>query len=286
MKKITPYLFALLALLTPMMPKAQTAQKGADINPCHIKVSSSTHGAAILNNLDTYLSGYNYEGIGYRYSHENFRDARTGNYSWKYQTLFSGTIGFAELFDSKEYMLMLDRSWSGYHPFRINDRLQLLAGAQIQLSGGALYIPSNGNSLVSAKLRSSLGATGMAIYHIPLKSRELTARYQIDLPLMGVAFSPAFGQSYYEIFGLGNYNNTLHFIHPFNAPSWRHTLSVDVPLGKKQKSTLRIAYVADLFQSEINDLRTHIYNHSLSIGVVKTLYRIKGEKPFIQYIPF
>jgi len=283
--KIATLLVLLILSALPIILKAQFIS-GDTINRCHIKVSCTTHGISILNNLDTYLSGYNYHGAGYSYNHENFRDARLGRHKFKYQTLFGGTIGTTELFDSKQYTLLLKHSWSGYHPFKINERLQLLAGAQIQLSGGALYIPTNGNNLVSVKLHTSLAATSMAIYKIPLRTRKITTRYQIDVPLIGVAFSPAFGQSYYEIFGLGNYDNILHLIHPFNAPSWRHTLSADVPLGKKQSTILRASYIADIFQSEINELRTHIYNHTFSIGVVKTLYKIKEGTPLKIYSPY
>lgn len=283
--KIKTFIVLLILSVTPIVSKAQFIG-GDTINTCHIKVSSTTHGISMLNNLDTYLSGYNYHGAGYSYNHENFRDARIGKYKFKYQTLFTGTIGATALYDSKQYALLLKRAWSGYHPFKINERLQFLAGAQIQLAGGALYIPTNGNNLVSAKLRSSLAATGMAIYKIPLRTKKITTRYQIDIPLIGVAFSPAFGQSYYEIFGLGNYDNILHLIHPFNAPSWRHTLSADIPIGKKNGTTVRASYIADIFQTEINELRTHIYSHTFSIGIVKTLYKIKARNPLKIYSPF
>lgn len=259
---------------------------GDTINSCRIKVSSTTHGVALLNNLDTYLSGYNYRGAGYHYNRENFRDAMFGRHKLKYQTIFSGILGATELYDSKQYSLMLKQSWGAYHPFKMGERLQLLAGAQVQLTGGALYIPTNGNNLVSAKLSASLAASGMAIYKIPLRTKTVTARYQIDVPLMGVAFSPAFGQSYYEIFGLGHYDNILHLTHPFNAPSWRHILSADIPMGKRGITTLRAAYIADIFQSDINELRTHIYSHTFSVGIVKTLYNIKGGDPLKIHTPY
>ena len=286
MIKRTLNILVLLTLsLLPIVSKAQFSC-GEAINSCRIKVSSTSHGVAMLNNLDTYLSGYNYRGVGYHYNHENFRDAMFGKHKLKYQTLFSGIVGATELYDSKQYSLMLKQSWSAYQPFKLGERLQLLAGAQMQLAGGALYIPTNGNNLVSAKVNSSLAASGMAIYKIPLRTKAVTARYQIDIPLVGVAFSPAFGQSYYEIFGLGNYSNILHVTHPFNTPSWRHIVSADIPLGKKERTTLRASYIADIYQTDINELRTHIYSHTFSVGIVKTLYNIKGEDPLKIHSPY
>ena len=284
MRKRLLNIIVLLTLSTlPMVSKAQFSCSDS-INSCRIKVTCTTHGVAMLNNLDTYLSGYNYRGAGYHYNHENFRDARFGKHKLKYQTHFSGILGATKLYDSKQYSLLLKRSWSAYKPYRMSERLQLLAGAQMQLAGGALYIPTNGNNLVSAKMRTSLAASAMAIYKIPLRKSRITTRYQIDVPLVGIAFSPAFGQSYYEIFGLGNYDNILHVVHPFNAPSWRHTLSADIPLGKR--TTLRASYIADIFQSEINELRTHIYSHTFSIGFVKTLYKIGEGEPLRACSPY
>lgn len=287
MRKTARYILLLLVLLlTSTTLKAQDIVIDSII-PRRVLVRTSSHGIALLNNLDTYLSGYNYTGLGYHYNLENFRDAHFGNYKWKYQTLFNVTGGITELNSSTQYSLMANRFWSGYHPFKIGERLQLLAGVQIQLSGGALYIPANGNNLVSAKLRLALAASGMAIYHIPIRGRDHVARYQLDIPLAGVMFSPEFGQSYYEIFGLGHCANTWHFAHPFNSPSWRHTVSFDIPIGSNRRNvTLRLSYIADLYQSEINNLRTHLYSHAFTFGFVKTLYKVKQGDPIKAYTPY
>lgn len=287
MKKAIIYISQLLLFLsTCTVLRAQDVVIDSIVPRC-VVVRCSSHGIALLNNLDTYLSGYNHKGYGYHYNMENFREARFGSYRWKYQTLFNATAGYTELHTNSQYSLMANRFWSGYHPFDVTDRLQLLAGAQIQLSGGALYIPTNGNNLVSAKLRMALAASGMAIYHIPIKGRDYVARYQLDIPLAGVMFSPEFGQSYYEIFGLGHYEDTWRFAHPFNSPSWRHTLSFDIPIGSdKRNVTLRLSYIADLYQSEVNDLRTHLYTHAFTFGFVKTLYKVKQGDPIKAYSPF
>lgn len=284
--RIIHMLFAMLLLPLPATTKAQQAPTDS-INPYRVIVRSSLHGISLLNNLDTYLSGYNHTGSGYTFTQETFRKAHFGKYDWKYQTLFTATLGYTKLHSNNEYSLMASRFWSGYHPFKINDRLELLAGTQVQLSGGVLYIPANGNNLVSLKMRLSLATTGMAIYHIPIKKHDYILRYQIDIPLVGIMFAPEFGQSYYEIFGLGDYNKTTSVSHFINTPSWRHTLSADIPIGnEKHGSTLRVAYVADIYQSKINKLRTHLYNHSLSIGFVKTIYKIKRNDPIKAYSPF
>ena len=279
-------IYCIALLLAPLAICGQTIN-GDTIVPERVVVKCPSYGMTFMNNLDTYLSGYNHTGSGIYFSNENFRDARTGNYRWKYQTLLTANLGITTLHDDTQLSGMVNYSWSGYHPFKVGERLQLLAGAQIQVGGGALYIPTNGNNLVSVKMRAALAASGMAIYHIPTKHGDCVLRYQIDVPLAGVMFAPEFGQSYYEIFGLGDYGRTVSFSHPVNSPSMRNTFSADIPIKMWSRSTtLRLSYVIDILQSDINDIRTHLYNHAFTIGFVKTIYKVKREERKIFHNPF
>lgn len=283
----TMKIFALLLLSAfTITAKAQLVVTDT-ILPERIVVKCSQLGVATLNNLDTYLSGYEFHGTALHYSHENFRDARTGSYRWKYQTVMTGTLGYATQGNNLQLTGLAGYNWGGYHPFTAGNRLKLLAGAQIQLEGGTLYIPSNGNNPVQVKMRTAIAASGMAIYRFPVKGKEWVARYQLDIPLVGVMFAPEYGQSYYEIFGLGHTGGVVAFTHPFNNPSWRHTLSLDIPLRYRSHSTtLRLGYCADMFQSDINDIRCHIYRHSFTLGFVKTIFKIKEENSIKAYSPY
>lgn len=253
------------------------------IRPERIVVSCSLFGVTLLDNLDTYLSNYSHKGLGLNYAHEVFRNARTGNYKWKYQRLFNATAGYAIQRSNLQVTALASQSWSGFHPFEVAKGLTLLAGAQIQLEGGALYSLSNGNNPVAAKLRTALAASGMAIYHFAGRRSEWIARYQVDIPLAGIMFAPEFGQSYYEIFGLGHAKGIIAFTHPGNTPSWRHMLSLDIPI---KATTLRIAYVADIYQSRINDINCHIYRNTFSFGFTRTIFKIKRNNRLNAYSPY
>lgn len=277
------YIMTALALLAlPAMSRAQHIVTDT-IVPQRIVVSSSQFGITLLNNLDTYLSNYNHKGLGLNYAHEVFRNARTGNYQWKYQRIFNATAGYAIQGSNLQYAALASQSWGGYHPFKVAKGLTLLAGAQIQLEGGTLYNPANGNNPAAAKLRTALAASGMAIYHFPVRRSEWTARYQVDIPLVGAMFAPEFGQSYYEIFGLGHAKNIVAFTHPGNNPSWRHMLTLDIPI---KGTTLRIAYVSDIYQSRINDINCHIYRNTFSFGFTRTIFKIKKNNRLNDYSPY
>ena len=103
----------------------------------------------------------------------------------------------------------------------------------------------------------------------------MVLRYQVNLPVMGVMFSPHYGQSYYEIFSLGNSNGVIKFTSLHNQPSLRQMLSVDLPIGYTK---MRFSYLADLQQSNVNNIKTHTYSHVFMVGFVKDLYRIRNKK--------
>lgn len=282
MRTIRIIITALALLALPTMSRAQYIVTDTII-PERIVVKSSQLGVTLLNNLDTYLSNYNHKGLGLNYSHEAFRDACTGNYHWKYQKLLNITAGYAIQGSNLQYAALISYNWSGYHPCKVAQGLTLLAGAQIQLEGGALYNPAGGNNPAAAKLRTALAASGMAIYHFPVLRSEWIARYQIDIPLMGAMFTPEFGQSYYEIFGLGHAKNIVAFTHPGNNPSWRHMLSLDIPI---KATTLRLSYIADLYQSRINDINCHIYRNTFAIGFTRTIFKVKKSNRLNDYSPY
>lgn len=270
-----------MLLFTSSAAVAQHTLEGG-INPYRVVQRSTLHGVSVLNTLDTYLSGYDHKGAGYHIQHHTLRRAHTGSYDWIYETRTYSTVGISTLHGNSQLLFMASRRWNGYHPFTVNKNLKILAGAQIKAEGGALYAPSNSNNPVSAKMNATMGASAMAIYTFTLREKQYKARYTMDLPLIGAMFAPEYGQSYYEIFGLGDTKGIIHLASPFNAPSMTHSFSIDIPT---RKSTLRIAYTADIYQSDINSLRTHIYTHSLSVGYVRTIYKVKRNDPIEAYSP-
>ena len=267
-----------------LLPSAAVAQHSTHdaINPYRVVQRSTLHGISLLNTLDTYLSGYDHKGAGYHIQHETLRRAHTGSYKWVFRTRTDATLGIATQHSNSQLLLMASRRWSGYHPFTIGNNLKILAGAQIRAEGGALYTPAYSNNPVSAKAGVTMDASAMAVYTFLIGEKEYRARYTMDIPLIGAMFAPEYGQSYYEIFGLGHTRGIIHISSPFNAPSMTHSFGIDIPT---RKSTLRIAYIADIYQSDINSLRTHIYTHSFLVGYSRTIYKVKRNDPIEAYSP-
>ena len=133
---------------------------------------------------------------------------------------------------------------------------------------GFLYNMGNGNNPAQARLSATIGPNATAYYQFKLWQKAFRVRYEVGAPLLGVAFSPNFGQSYYEIFTRGNYDNNIKLTHPLNSPSLRQLLTLEFNL---RKTTVSVGYLGDYQQADLNLIKYHNYSHMLVIGLVKRL---------------
>ena len=112
--------------------------------------------------------------------------------------------------------------------------------------------------------------TAQALYRFRLLHRQWLVRYQVTVPFVGVAYSPHYGQSYYETFQLEHYDRNVQFAHFANSPSWRHLLTLSMPM---RSAVLRVGVTANYQQAKLNGLKYHSYNTDILIGFSKYFYR-------------
>ena len=60
-----------------------------------------------------------------------------------------------------------------------------------------------------------------------------------------------------------------------NQPSLRQMLTADFPVGRAK---MRLAYIWDAQQSDVNSIKTHTYSHVFMVGFVKDLYLLPNKK--------
>lgn len=270
-------LFALMLLTGCLLPlRAQTDS----LQTNRYLTRATLYGVGYTNIFDTYLSPQEYKGIDFKITRETMRMTRLWDGNVSAQNFFQADLGYTHnrADNNNELAGLVTWMYGLHYQFRLTNNFKLLAGASGEANFGFVYNLRNSNNPAQARAFANLNASGMAIWHLRVKNYPLTLRYQLNIPMLGLMFSPHQGQSYYEIFTLGNGSGVVQFTSLHNQPSLRQMLTVDFPIGN---TTLRCAYSADLLQSDVNGIQTHTYTHAFLVGMVKDLYlfRKKGGNP-------
>ena len=231
--------------------------------------SSRMVGFGGTNILDTYLSDEHFRGPGVSFlaTMEYQKPMR------HWSTLMEHEANFSSAKDRSGNKREFEGAYNFYcgrvRSWQLADgRLTLQAGVVGNLSLGFIYHTSNSNNPAQGRLHLNVMPTGVATYRFSLFGKPFTARYELNLPLCGIRFSPNYGQSYYEIFNRGNYDHNVVPTTFVSAPEWRNLLTVDARLT--HRFTLRIGYLANIQQSRVNGLRQHIWSHRFLIGFTRT----------------
>lgn len=243
---------------------------------------NTSYGVGWANVFDTYLSPQAYDGVEVRILRESMPVIDHASYPsfyspWIRQSVFQGFASYTEhpSHDNASVSLMGEWRWGYLYHFRslsLPSGLELLAGGQFYGEGGLIYNMANGNNPVAMKLGAGVGLTGMALWRFTVKQRPLSLRYQFFTPVLGAFFSPHYGQSYYEIFSLGNSDGVVRFSSLHNKPSLWQQLSLDFQLFTN--STLRFSYLADIRQSHVSHLKYHQWSHVFMLGLVHRFQKL------------
>lgn len=238
---------------------------------------ATTFGLGYTNILDTYLSPQEYTGVEGRVARETIRMTNLFDGNVSLQNFFQSNISYThnKTDNNNTFAGLVNWNYGLHYQFRINEHLKLLAGGLSDFNGGFIYNLRNSNNPASAKVYANIAASGMAIYRFKVKDYQMVARYQANIPVAGIMFSPNYGQSYYEIFTLGNSEGVIKFTTLKNQPSIRQLFSLDFPVFC---SKLRLSYMWDVQQSKVNQLKTHTNSHIFLVGFVKDLYLVKNKK--------
>lgn len=249
-------LLFLVAAFMPLMAGAQTERK-----------TTYMIGVGPTEIYDTYLSQEHFSGTGITFlaTSQRLDDYR------RWTTLVEHQAHLATADDRSgdsnelqgDYSLFVGRLRS----FKVLPSLSVEVGGIAVANAGFIYNTSNGNNPAQARLSLNLMPTATATWRFRLFNRQSALRYETQLPLVGVMFSPNYGQSYYEIFSRGNYDHNIVPLTMVSAPNMRHQIMADINIGPA--TTIRFGYLADLQQAKANNLKSHIYSNHFMIGFVK-----------------
>ncbi|MCD8287921.1 MAG: DUF3316 domain-containing protein [Porphyromonadaceae bacterium] len=215
---------------------------------------------------DSYLSINKYQGIELGLMHERMRVLPYGNGKWvmRHRIDASAANAFSPSGNGHIISAMLDYTHSQLYTLRFPCGIILRTGGEAGLSGGVLYNPRNSNNPASAKAVFTLGIAEMLTYTAHIGNYPITLRYSLSMPIIGIFFNPAFGESYYEIFYLGNHRGIVKFGSWQNRFDMNNLLTLDLPI---RRCALRIGYDNIIRTCRANDLHYSHYSNAFLIGV-------------------
>lgn len=216
---------------------------------------------------DTYLTPLFYNGWHASMSYERNQAMRFAPDRWSMQLMARATFDRAQ--NPARNAAMLNAECELRWGMQRRWQLPIMGfragiGPAIDLRGGALYLSRNGNNPASAKGAITIDALGFVSYNIAIGNLPITFRYQADLPMAGVYFSPDYGQLYYEIW-LGEHSGLVR--PAVWGPYFRldNLLTADLHLGA---TTLRLGYHNDIISTKTHGIVSRRVTHALAVGVV------------------
>jgi hypothetical protein len=229
-------------------------------------------GVGSSNLYDTYLSPLQYRGLSLHLLNERMKKTNWFRGGFSTQQFIELELASADntAGNASEYFFLLGYSWGGHYDILKTNKFRLALGGAWHINAGALYNQRNTNNPVSAKAYTNLHLSAIAFY----TWKSMTFRGQLDTPLLGVLFSPEYGQSYYEI-SLGNSIKTINFASLHNQRALRAYFTVDIPISRV---SLRIGYLGSFYQTKVNYLQAHNYSSSFIIGLVSESINLSGNK--------
>lgn len=268
MKRIFIELILLCLCLLPASAQQDSLQANRKV------MRATLYGIGRTNLLDTYLSPMEYTGPELRILRENMRMTKFMDGKVSRQSLFQTNISMTEnrAGTGSEFSFLANWNLAYHYQFTISEQLTLMAGPNLDLNGGMIYNFRNSNNPVNVKAYANLGVSGIAMYRFRIKEHPFLLRYQLNVPLLGVMFSPEYGQPYYEMSISHDWGKNICFTSLHNQPSFRQFLTLDFPI---KSITLRVGYLCDIQQAKVNQVKSHSWSHAFLIGFVKKFYIIK-----------
>ena len=181
---------------------------------------------------------------------------------------FKGSVSYDRLMNPAKTAIMIGLngsfSWGMAWRKKFAKNMQFTVGGALQIAGGAYYLMRNSNNPVQALANGSIDLTGSV--SIPFKIGKLPILFsdRVQIPSLGVFFSPQYGETYYEIY-LGNHKGLVH------AGWWGNNFRIDNLLSFTLdfgKTSMTIGYSISAYNQWVNYLNTKIITNSFVIGVV------------------
>lgn len=219
--------------------------------------------------LSTYLSPLYYEGVDYSIQGSWTKDFQ--RWSDRCVMRFEAGLDFQDTQNPAKnanmYNMTARFGWGMSWRHRFARSWQVTVGPMLDLYGGAMYAPRNGNNPVTALASAGIDVAASLCWRTQWGRIPVRIADEVRIPSIGAFFCPGYGESYYEIY-LGNHKDLAHFGWWGNAFGIDNLLSLRLDLGK---TGLQVGYRLDLRQFKANSLQTQLLRNAFHISVIPNL---------------
>jgi hypothetical protein len=226
---------------------------------------------------DNYLSPEKYGGACLHFMNERMRLTKLADYKVSRQNVvnvdLSSAINGAE--NANFLSAFVDYSLGYHYRFRPDPYFKILAGVSARGMFGMVYNTRNGNNPMTLYADLDLNVSLIAIHEFRVENRSFAVRYQMETPFAGVLFCPVYGQSYYEVFTLGNTSEVLNLSSFHNKFALRNYLTLDFPAGG---AIVRVGYFGTYYATDVHGINRYIVSHNVMVGFVKEFVSFGGRE--------
>lgn len=142
--------------------------------------------------------------------------------------------------------------------------LELTLGGALDLYGGVLWLPVNGNNPAQAMAYAGLDLTAGLSWRTRFGRLPVTFADRVWLPSLGAFFAPEYGENYYEIY-LGNHSGLAHL------GWWGNAFGIDnhltMTLHFSNRRSLVIGYRLATRSFHANHLTTQYVRNAFTVAL-------------------
>lgn len=262
-----------LLIFAALLPAIARAGEPADAEPLCPLFTAVEFEVGSSELIDTYLAPWSYTGWSLALGAEWMRVMPIEEYRWVWQQQLRVNFARTHLRISGNGLTDAGLLHYAFAMMRYSDLpvkgLRLYYGADMTLTGGALYNYHGGNNPVSVKADMSWGLTAMAVYDFKLGRLPVTARYQLALPVVGFFAQPEYSETYYEV-SLGNHENFFHVGTWATRFDMTNRLTIDFHFGSW---ALRAGYGNSIYTTYTAGNRYQWVTHHFVVGFAGDLLR-------------
>jgi hypothetical protein len=223
---------------------------------------------------DTYLTPLLYQGTALDLHFDRSRVMR----GLKWSNLQMADLSFTDGDDTasgltSSYALRLRYSFAMHkywHFTSANTSLEVGPYFGIDFGGNYNLRIANGNNPATLRLAEGFGLSAAATWVYRLRGKACPVNFTAQMPLIGSAFVPEYGASYYETFYLETAPNETTFTSLHNRQDLTLRLTTDVPFSVipwfHNGSSLRLGLGYHIETMDINDIVTRYSTFQLVVG--------------------